>query len=129
MDGWERLDPQQVAELFADQGRYDEPLKDGRLVGPCAILEANEKAMHDLLSCRIELSHVVETDQVALAEGEVHAVLRAGGTLAFSFAVVLEVADGKVTRPAAHFDSPPPARYRPPPPPPPPLPTAHPPAH
>jgi ketosteroid isomerase-like protein len=105
MTGWERLDPQQVAELFADQGTYDDPLKDGRLVGPSAILEANEKAMHDLLSCRIELSHVVETDQVALAEGEFHAVLRAGGTLAFSFAVVLEVADGKVTRLAEYFDT------------------------
>jgi len=105
MTGWERLDPQQVAELFADQGTYDDPLKDGRLVGPSAILEANEKAMHDLLSCRIELSHVVETGQVALAEGEFHGVLRAGGTLAFSFAVVLEVADGKVTRLAEYFDT------------------------
>src|SRR5260221_11194916 len=98
MTGWERLDPQQVAELFADQGTYDDPLKDGRLVGPRAILEANEKAMHDLLSCRIELSHVVEPDQVALPEGEFHAVLRAGGTLAFSFAVLLQVAAGTASR-------------------------------
>ena len=105
MAGWERLDPQQVAELFADHGTYDDPLKDGRLVGPKAILEANAKAMHDLLSCRIELSHVVETDQVALAEGEFVSELRTGGTLAFSFAVVLEVGDGTVTRLAEYFDT------------------------
>jgi len=105
MAGWERLDPQQVAELFADRGIYDDPLKDGRIVGPKAILEANAKAMHDLLSCSIELGHVVETDQVALAEGEFRAELRAGGALAFSFAVVLEVGDGKVTRLAEYFDT------------------------
>jgi ketosteroid isomerase-like protein len=105
MAGWERLDPQQVAELFADHGTYDDPLKDGRLVGPKAILEANAEAMHDLLSCRIELGHVVETDQVALAEGEFVSELRTGGTLAFSFAVVLEVGDGKVTRLAEYFDT------------------------
>jgi ketosteroid isomerase-like protein len=105
MAGWERLDSQQVAELFADHGTYDDPLKDGRLTGPAAILEANAKAMNDLLSCRIDLGHVVETDQVALAEGEFVAELRAGGTLAFSFAVVLEVGDGKVTRLAEYFDT------------------------
>src|SRR5215470_4247383 len=105
MTGWERLDAQLVAQLFADQGTYDDPLKDGRLVGPGAILEANAKAMHDLLSCRIELGHVIEKDQVALAEGEFHAELRAGGTLDFSFAVVLEMADGKVTRLAEYFDT------------------------
>ena len=105
MAGWERLDSQQVAELFADHGIYDDPLKDGRLVGPTAILEANAKAMHDLLSCRIELGHVVETDQVAFAEGEFVSELRAGGALTFTFAVVLEMEDGKVTRLAEYFDT------------------------
>ena len=105
MTGWERLDPRQVARVFADHGTYDDPLKDGRLVGPKAILEANAKAMDDLLSCRIELRHVVETAQVGLAEGDFHAALRAGGTLAFSFAIALEVADGKVTRLAEYFDT------------------------
>src|SRR5215470_11523439 len=42
--GWERLDSQLVAQLFADQGTYDDPLKDGRLVGPQAILEADRKS-------------------------------------------------------------------------------------
>src|SRR5260370_14562488 len=97
MTGWERLDPHQVAGLFADQGTYDDPLKDGRLVGPSAILEANEQAMHDLLSCRIALSHVVQTDQFSLDEGGVHAVLATIVTLSSSLAVVLELADGQVT--------------------------------
>ncbi len=105
MRGWERLDPQQVADLFADQGSYDDPLKDGRLVGPRAIREANARAMDDLASCRIDLRHVVETDLVGLAEGEFRATLRAGGTLTFWFAVVLEIADGKVTRLAEYFDT------------------------
>lgn len=102
---WERLDAAALAELFSGDGVYDDPLKPGRVIGPESIRDSNEIAMAGLRSCRIELGHVVEQGAVAFAEGKFVAELTGGGTLEFLFALVAEVAGGKITRLAEYFDT------------------------
>lgn len=76
---WEELDPQALADLFAADGIFDDPLKLERLVGPAAVVEGNRVVMGDLRSCRITPSHVAEDGDVGIAEGRFVAELVSGG--------------------------------------------------
>lgn len=104
--GWETGDPDMVANLFAEDGVFDDPLQPRRRVGPRDIREACAGGMSKLSSCRIPVLHLVERGDVALAEGVFEAVLAAGGArFEFPFALVLELRDGKVARVAEYFDT------------------------
>ena len=104
--GWEEGDPDAIAALFADDGIFDDPLQPERRVGPAEIRKACAGGIAAIRNCRIPIRHLIEAGNVAFAEGEFHSELAATGVrFDFSFAVVLEMKDGKVRRLAEYFDT------------------------
>jgi ketosteroid isomerase-like protein len=104
-DAWERRDPDAVAQLFAPDGRYEDPLFDSVPVGPDEIRAACAEAIDELVEIGVPLRVVATTGDVVLAEGEFRSSTVAGGRLDFPLAMVLEVRDGLVVRFAEYFDT------------------------
>jgi limonene-1,2-epoxide hydrolase len=103
---WERLDADEIAELFTEDGVYDDPLKDGRVVGREEIRRANEPAVAALADCSIRVVRLLEDGDVGVAEGFFAAGLAGGeGRLDFPFAAVVELRDGRIARLAEYFDT------------------------
>ena len=66
---WERGDPGALADLFGEDGVYEDPLKEGPIVGREQIREGNRPAMTAIEDCRVEIRHLVADGTVAMAEG------------------------------------------------------------
>ncbi len=104
--GWEVGDPDMVAELFAEDGVFDDPLQARRRIGPRDIREACADGMSKLRNCRIPVQHLIEHGNIAFVEATFESELSDSGTrFDFPFALVLEMTDGKVFRVAEYFDT------------------------
>jgi ketosteroid isomerase-like protein len=104
-EAWNRLDPGALAELFTDDGRYEDPLKESTLVGRQQIFDGNAPAMEMLSDCEVTLSTVISGQESAFAEGFFRSSLATGGRMDFPFALLVEMEGGKIKRCAEFFDT------------------------
>lgn len=105
-DAWERGDAAAVGELFAEEGRYEDPLFPQPVVGPAAIRDAVAPAMGEIRDLRIPVKHLVVEGHVAICEASFLSELASGaGRMDFDFAMVVETREGKITRLAEFFDT------------------------
>ncbi|CAN5298344.1 hypothetical protein BH10PSE7_BH10PSE7_35650 [soil metagenome] len=104
--GWEKADPDSIAAIFADDGIFDDPLQPRRRIGPADIRDACAGGVAAIRDCHIPIRSVIESGNVAVAEGEFRSVLAAtGARFDFPFVMVIEMKDGKVARLAEYFDT------------------------
>ena len=104
--GWEQADPDAIAVLFAEDGIFDDPLQPQRRIGPTAIREACASGIAAIRNCRIPIRHLIESGNLAVAEGEFLSELASTGQrFDFPFMLILEMKDGKVIRLAEYFDT------------------------
>ncbi len=104
-DAWTRLDNDAIAAGFADDGVFDDPLHERRLVGRDEIRETNAGVVAALRQCRVTLGRVVEDGNVGFAEGRFEAVDADGNAMDFPFAMVVETRDGEIARLSEYFDT------------------------
>lgn len=105
-EAWERGDADGVATLFAPDGRYEDPLFPEALIGPDAIRDGVAPAMADIRNLRIPIKHLVCEGDVAICEASFLSEPASGeGRFDFEFAMVIEVAGGKITRLCEFFDT------------------------
>jgi ketosteroid isomerase-like protein len=102
---WEANNPDDLAELFTEDGVYEDPLKGSRIEGRSNVRNENAPAMAALATCRIDIWRVVEDGDIGFSEGYFAASLVDGGRLDFPFAVVVEMRDGLVARCGEYFDT------------------------
>jgi uncharacterized protein (TIGR02246 family) len=103
---WERGNPDALADLFTEDGVYEDPLKDGASVGREQIREGNRPAMAAIEDCRVEIRHLMEDGPVAMAEGYFAARLADGrGRLDFAFAITAEMRGNLISRAAEFYDT------------------------
>jgi ketosteroid isomerase-like protein len=105
-DAWERGEAAGVSELFAPDGRYEDPLFPEALVGPDAIRDGIAPSMEEIRNLRIPIKHLVTEGHVAICEAEFLSELVSGdGRFDFDFAMVVEMRDGLIARLAEFFDT------------------------
>jgi len=103
---WERGDPDALADLFSEDGVYEDPLMDGPLVGRKHIREGSGPAMADITDCRVEIRHLLVDGAVAMAEGYFASRLVDGsGRLDFPFAITAEMKGDVVSRIGEFYDT------------------------
>jgi ketosteroid isomerase-like protein len=103
---WERGDPDALADLFAEDGVYEDPLKDGPIVGREQIRAGNRAAMAAIDDCRVEIRQIVTAGAVAMAEGYFASRLVDGsGRLDFPFAIITEMKGDLILRAAEFYDT------------------------
>jgi ketosteroid isomerase-like protein len=103
---WDRRDPDALADLFAEDGVLEDPLKPGTIVGREPIREATRPAMAALADCRVTIARMMEQGDVGLCEGYFASALAGSdGRLDFPFAAVIEMRDGQIARLAEYFDT------------------------
>lgn len=104
-EGWERRDADAIADVFTEDGIYDDPLKPERMVGREQIRAGNTPAVAAITECEIGVQHLLEQDNVCLAEGYFKSRVETGERMDFPFAAVLEMREGKIARLAEYFDT------------------------
>lgn len=104
-DAWTRLDNDAIAAGFAEDGVFDDPLHERRLVGRDDIRETNAGAVAALRECRVTLGHVLGDGDVGFAEGRFEAVDVDGNAMDFPFAMVVELRGGEIARLSEYFDT------------------------
>jgi ketosteroid isomerase-like protein len=103
---WEAGDADALGPLFADDGAYLDPLKDGALVGRQSIVDANRAAMAAIEGCVITVSLALGDGERAIAEGIFSSRLAGSETrFDFPFMAVAELRDGRIARLAEYFDT------------------------
>jgi len=103
---WERGDPDALADLFSEDGVYEDPLMDGPLVGRKHIREGSGPAMADITDCRVEIRHLLVDGAVAMAEGYFASRLADGsGRLDFPFAITAEMKGDLISRIGEFYDT------------------------
>jgi ketosteroid isomerase-like protein len=104
---WEHGDAQAVADLFAEDGRYEDPLFPEVLVGPEAIREGVAGGMAEITDLRIPIRHLAaEGPGLAICEASFLCRLVADGSrFDFEFAMTIEVRDGRIVRLTEYFDT------------------------
>jgi ketosteroid isomerase-like protein len=103
---WERGDPDSLAELFSEEGVYEDPLMAGPMVGREHIREGCRPAMAAITGCRVEIRHLLEGGAVAMAEGYFASRLADGsGRLDFPFAITAEMKGDLVARIGEFYDT------------------------
>ena len=102
---WERGDPDALADLFSEDGVYEDPLMDGPLVGREQIREGRP-AMAAINDCRVGIRHLLADGAVAMAEGYFASRLADGsGRLDFPFAITAEMKGDLVSRIGEFYDT------------------------
>ncbi|MFJ4285498.1 nuclear transport factor 2 family protein [Paenarthrobacter nicotinovorans] len=105
-EAWIEGDNAKIAELFAEDGVFVDPLHERALTGPADILATNQPGVDALSDVAIELYHVKGDGDVALAEGRMSAkVVESGSVMDFEFAMVAVTSDGKISRLTEYFDT------------------------
>ncbi len=103
---WERGDPDALADLFAEDGVLEDPLKQGTIVGREPIREESRPAMAALADCQVTVTQIVERGDIALCEGVFAAGLAGSdGRLDFPFAALVEMRGDEIARLAEYFDT------------------------
>lgn len=105
-DAWIARDNDAIADLFADDGVFVDPLHARPLVGRDDIRTTNQPAVDELMDISVELHHVLGSGDRAFAEGRMKATVIADkSVMDFAFAMVAETADGRLVRLAEYFDT------------------------
>jgi ketosteroid isomerase-like protein len=105
-EAWNRLDNDALADLFADDGVFEDPLHERALRGREDIRAVNGPAMAALSECEVTLGTAVERGDLGLAEGQFRSQLAdGGGRFDFPFAIAVELRDGKIARATEYFDT------------------------
>lgn len=103
---WEHGDSDALADLFTQDGVYEDPLKDGPIVGREHIRQGNRSAMAAIEDCRVEIRHLIQDGPVAMAEGYFASRLADGsGRLDFPFAIIAEMRGDLISRAAEFYDT------------------------
>lgn len=103
---WEQGDAGTVSQLFAEDGRYEDPLLPEPLQGRDAIRQGIAAAMAEVEGVRIEVKHLLAKGEAALCEASFSCQLRGGGgRLDFHFAMVVELCAGRIQRLSEYFDT------------------------
>jgi ketosteroid isomerase-like protein len=92
-EAWQALDVDKLITLFAEDGRYEDPLFPDALVGHGQMRDGIAPAMSDLADCAIARRRVVSAGDTGMAEAD------------FDFAMVVEMAGGRIGRLAEYFDT------------------------
>jgi ketosteroid isomerase-like protein len=101
-EAWNRLDNDALAELFAEDGVFEDPLHERTLRGREDIRAVNAPAMGALSECEVTIGAV----DLGLAEGMFRSALAdGGGRFDFPFAMVVELRDGRIARLTEYFDT------------------------
>ena len=104
--GWEKVDPKSVAELFAPDGRYEDPLFPEALVGPEAIEAGIRPGMEEITDLTIRIKHLTQSADVGIVEAEFRSKMAGSDArLDFDFAMVVTMRDGLITRLTEYFDT------------------------
>jgi ketosteroid isomerase-like protein len=105
-EAWNRLDNDALAELFADDGVFEDPLHEKTLVGRDEIRAVNGPAMASLSECEVTLRTALEGGDLGLAEGMFRSALADGGArMDFPFSIAIELRDGRIARLTEYFDT------------------------
>ena len=105
-DAWNRLDNDALADLFTDDGIFEDPLHERTLRGREDVRAVNAAGMESLSECEVTLGAVLERGDLGLAEGMFRSALADGGArMDFPFAMVVELKDGRIARLTEYFDS------------------------
>jgi len=105
-DAWEAGDPDAAADLFAPDGVYEDPLYPAPLTGPEAIRAGLVQGMGAIEDCRVTLDPVMEDGDTVLAVGFFASRMRdRGERFDFPFAILVELADGRIARLVEYFDT------------------------
>jgi ketosteroid isomerase-like protein len=104
-EAWERRDVDALADLFVEDGAYEDPLRPDTIVGRDRIRDDYRGSLEDLTECRISVRHTFESGDLGVAEGHFGGALKAGGRLDFPFVALVEMHDGKIARIGEYFDT------------------------
>jgi ketosteroid isomerase-like protein len=105
-EAWNRLDNDALAELFADDGVFEDPLHEKTLRGREEIRTVNGPAMAGLSECEVTLRTALEGGDLGLAEGMFRSALADGGArMDFPFSIAIELRDGRIARLTEYFDT------------------------
>ncbi|MFE4667008.1 nuclear transport factor 2 family protein [Streptomyces sp. NPDC056716] len=104
--GWIAKDNGAIADLFAEQGVFIDPLHERPLVGAEDIRTTNQASVDELCDVSIDLYWVMGEGDRASAEGRMTATVVADGSrMDFEFVIVAETSDGLITRLTEYFDT------------------------
>ena len=105
-EAWNRLDNDALAELFAEDGLFEDPLNERAARGREDVRAITGPGMAALSECEVTLSTVVERGDLGLCEGVFRSALAdGGGRFDFPFAMAIEVRDGRIARLSEYFDT------------------------
>ena len=105
-EAWNRLDNDALADLFSEDGAFEDPLHERVLRGREDVRAVNGPAMSALSECEVTLSTVLERGDLGLAEGMFRSALADGGArMDFPFAIAIELRDGRIARLTEYFDT------------------------
>ena len=105
-EAWNRLDNDALADLFAADGVFEDPLHEKTLRGREEIRTVNAPAMASLSECEVTIGPALENGDFGLAEGMFRSALADGGArMDFAFAIAIELRDGQITRLTEYFDT------------------------
>jgi ketosteroid isomerase-like protein len=105
-EAWNRLDNDALADLFSEDGAFEDPLHERTLRGPEDVRAVNGPAMSALSECEVTLVNVLERGDLGLAEGMFRSTLADGGArMDFAFAIAIELRDGRIARLTEYFDT------------------------
>ena len=105
-EAWNRLDNDALADLFSEDGVFEDPLHERVLRGREDVRAVNGPAMGALSECEVTLTNVLERGELGLAEGMFRSSLADGGArMDFPFAIVIELRDGRIARLTEYFDT------------------------
>jgi len=105
-EAWNRLDIDALAELFSDDGLFEDPLNDRPAHGREDVRAISAGGMAALSECEVTLTTVIERGDLGLCEGWFRSVLAdGGGRFDFPFAMAIELRDGRISRLTEYFDT------------------------
>ena len=105
-EAWNRLDNDALADLFAEDGLFEDPLNERAAHGREDVRAITAPGMAALSECEVTLSAVVEHGDLGLCEGLFRSALAdGGGRFDFPFAMVVEMRDGRIARLTEYFDT------------------------
>jgi len=105
-DGWEKSDPDAVADLFTSDGVYEDPLQPKHMAGPDEIREGCGAGIAAITDCQIKILHLLERSELGFVEGFFASKdVNSGERFDFPFALLVEMKKGKIARLAEYFDT------------------------
>jgi ketosteroid isomerase-like protein len=105
-EAWNRLDHDALADLFTEDGVFEDPLNERTARGREDVRAITGPGMAALSECEVTLSTVVENGELALCEGMFRSALAEGGArFDFPFAMAVELRDGRIARLSEYFDT------------------------